>query len=244
MRASIDKDRDMAPSILRSKNREAARAGKTRITRAARRRCRQTCHGLAKLDAHRSDDWDARLDLRAYPHADIPILVRWRRDGDKLNHFERWAIARTKDLPMDDRLGAITAVLPDGLIGDHALSHSHRLAEINPPQFWSSGQSLVARRERAYADLRRRIAPAVRIRMQHRGHGELNAAIKQTALGQTARPPRRLLAGVHDIDDFVSTITAGGRSGSSHPHELEATMLVSDHLVPGWRNTRLPGDDA
>jgi hypothetical protein len=138
MRASIDKDRDMARSILPSKNREAARSAKAHLKRAARRRCHRACDGLAKLDSYRSDDWDARFDLRAYPAAEIHLVVRWRRAGDKLNHFERWTIARTKGLPIDDRLGSIIAVLPDGLTGDHALSHLRRLAEINPgaPRFW------------------------------------------------------------------------------------------------------------
>jgi hypothetical protein len=237
MRASIDKDRDMARSILPSKNREAARSAKAHIKRAARRRCHQTCDGLAKLDSYRSVDWDARFDLRAYPDAEIHMVVRWRRAGDKLNHFERWAIARTKGLPIDDRLGSIIAVLPDGLIGDHALSHLRLLAEINPgaPRFWWNPWVGLAERERAEADHCRRIGRAVRVLVEHGGHGELNAAIKQTALGQTPRPQRRLLAGVHDIDDFVSTITAVGHRGPSLPHELEATMLVSDHLVPGWR---------
>jgi hypothetical protein len=83
MRASIGKDRDMARSILPSKNREPARAAKARIKRAARRRARHACNGLANLDRYRRDDWDARLDLRAYPDAEIHWMVRWRRAGDK-----------------------------------------------------------------------------------------------------------------------------------------------------------------
>jgi len=237
MRASIDKDRDMARSILPSRNREAARAGKAHVKRAARHESRQACDGLAQLDVRLSDDWDARLDLRAYPEAEIHYLVRWRRYGDKLNHFERWAIARTKHLPIDDRLGAMTAVLPDGLIGDHALSHLRRLPELNPGarHIWWSPRSRRAEFERAQADLRRLMGRALRILVEQGGHRELNAAIKQTAAGDTPRPQRRLLAGVHDIDDFISTITAVGRGGPTLPHELEATMLVSDRLVPGWQ---------
>jgi hypothetical protein len=246
MRASIDKDRDMARSILPSRNREPARAAKAHIKRAARRRCRQACGALAQLGAYGGEDWDARLDLRAYPDAEIRIIVRLRRAGDKLNHFERWAIARTRNLPIDDRLGAMTAVLPGGLIGDHALSHLRQLREINPaaPQFWWNPQLRAAERERAQADLCRRIGRAVRILVEHGGHNELNAAIKRTSVGQVPRPPRRLLAGVHDIDDFVLTITAVDRGGPRLPHELEATMLVSDRLAPGWRNCELLGDDA
>lgn len=239
MRASIDKDRDMARSILPSKNREAARAGKARVKRAARRGNRQACRGLANLDPCHSDDWDARFDLRAYPEAEINLMVDWRRSGDKLNHFQRWAVARTKHLPLHERFDTMAAVVPDGLIGDHALSHLRWVREINPDssRWWhrEDYDRRKADRERAHAEYCRCVRLAVTNLVERGGHRELNAAIKQTAVGQTPRPERRLLAGVHDIDDFVAAVTAMDGKEPKRPAELRATMLVLDRSLPGWR---------
>jgi len=50
-------------------------------------------------------------------------IVGDRRDADKLNHFIRWAEAITADMPRQDRMSHVRALLPKGLIGWHAVSH-------------------------------------------------------------------------------------------------------------------------
>lgn len=130
MRSSATKNRDMARSILPSRARSIpARLALTR--RASRRRVRQGLSSVARGHAN-WDDWDERADRRAYPDIEIAMLVRWRRAADKLNHFERWAVQVTKQMPLEDRIGHMRSVLPGGLVGDHAMSHLRRLPELNP----------------------------------------------------------------------------------------------------------------
>lgn len=50
-------------------------------------------------------------------------IVEDRRGADKLNHFLRWAYETTKDLDPGDRYVHFKKILPDNLIGHHALSH-------------------------------------------------------------------------------------------------------------------------
>ena len=56
------------------------------------------------------------------------------RGRDKLNHFMRWAIAATADLPIEDRLPNLQAMLPDGLVGRHAMSHLQHAPDLRPAQ--------------------------------------------------------------------------------------------------------------
>jgi hypothetical protein len=131
-----EKRRDMARSILPSKNREPARAALAEVKRANRR---AIAHELGRFAGQRVllddvaddlDDWDERTDLGRYPYVEIHANVRWRRDGDKLNHFIRWAIATTADVPIDDRLSQLRSMLPGGLIGDHAMTHLAREPQL------------------------------------------------------------------------------------------------------------------
>jgi hypothetical protein len=131
MRSSATKSRDMARSILPSRARSTtAHLALTR--RANRRAVGQKLSYIRAGDRGDQENWDERSDLRAYPDIEIGMIVRWRRGADKLNHFERWAVQVTKPLPVEDRLGYMRAMLPGGLIGDHALSHLRRLPELNP----------------------------------------------------------------------------------------------------------------
>lgn len=120
MRASTSKHRDMARSTLPSRNRKPARVAKAKTKRAARHAIRQELRAVSTLDD--LDAWDEATDLHRQPSIEIRQLVLHRRDGDKLNHFERWAVARTRHLRPEDRLSHLQALLPDGLIGDHAPS--------------------------------------------------------------------------------------------------------------------------
>ena len=83
-------------------------------------------------DAPTYEEWDERHDVTRT--ADIGIrLLMWRRRGrDKLNHFMRWAIAATAELPIENRLPNLQAMLPDGLVGRHAMSHLQHVPDLRP----------------------------------------------------------------------------------------------------------------
>lgn len=206
MRAPIDKHRDMARSILPSRSRAAA-SELARVKRASRRRVAQQLRALAHLGSDEWDDFAERFDVRAYPNRDIRAIVHWRRAADKLNHFERWAIETTKHLPVEDRLGALAAVLPRGLIGDHALSHLEWRPELNPdrPNYGAEWAASQERRRVFDGEHWARLRVLVLDMLEARdGHKELNAAMKGAAVGT---PPRyRVLAGYHDVDTFLADV--------------------------------------
>ena len=67
------------------------------------------------------DELPDNVDLRREDRMGLRRVVWRRRGADKLNHFIRWAKRRTAHLPVESRLSKMRAVLPDGLIGEHAL---------------------------------------------------------------------------------------------------------------------------
>lgn len=111
-----EKTKQMVRSILPSRWRGAARA-KSRVRRAERRAVRMALRGAC------SDAVPDAVDLRRDDRVEIGFVVDRRRSADKLNHFIRWARARTEHLPIESRLSAMRALLPKGLIGEHALFH-------------------------------------------------------------------------------------------------------------------------
>ena len=120
-----DKAKEMARSILPSRWRGA---GKLRafIHRSARREVSQSLHLLARDP----EAWDDGVELGEHARLELPHLVSRRRGSDKLNHFERWAVERTRELPKPSRLGHLRSLLPGGLIGQHALLHLGRRYEL------------------------------------------------------------------------------------------------------------------
>jgi len=224
MRSSLDKHRDMARSILPSKHRRQAAKAKGVVKRRARHEIRQQLRVLQVHDLSTIDDWDASFNCRAWPDAKISSLVARRRQADKLNHFERWAIAITATLPIEERLGHMAAILPKGLIGDHAISHLVRLPEFDPRRrFWGMQwrqrcAAIAQRRARQRVHLER----AVALMLEYGYHRELNAAIK-TSVGpyHTAR----IVRDSHDVASFVAEVTQCVR-GQSPRLELAALNAV------------------
>jgi hypothetical protein len=213
MRSSATKSRDMARSILPSRARStSAHLALTR--RANRHAIRQRLSYIRRGGRADQEDWDERSNLRAYPDIEIAMIVRWRRGADKLNHFERWAVQVTKALPFEDRLGHMRAMLPAGLIGDHAMSHLRRLPELNSDYLnvyaFRFARSLAQNAERQ-AEHRTRMWSLVMIILESGGHGALNSALKAGAL-EGERP--RTLGGTHDVDAFLSHVEAQDRGRS------------------------------
>lgn len=110
----------MARSLLPSTRGKGSRVDKAALKRTARHSIRQELHKLA-VDPDFYED--SGVDYEAYPEHDIREVVYDRRGGDKTHPFERWAEAITKDVDQDSRLTYVKSLVPEGVIGDHAITH-------------------------------------------------------------------------------------------------------------------------
>lgn len=135
-----DKTRQMIRSILPSTARKAARDNKTALVHQNRRWAATalTCYkGPASdvVDCWEDDTWDLTYWETPNRH-DYGEMIYERRSHDKLGHFEMWAYQRTKHLRPEDRYSKISGLLPNGLIGDHALSHLEFLKAPHAAEYW------------------------------------------------------------------------------------------------------------
>lgn len=200
-----EKRLDMARSVLpaSARARKAARAARRQVhhrTRADQRTSLAT--------STHDDDYDER-PVATDRRGEVRENVRRRREADKLGPLIRWANANAHRLGPDpaSRRTALRAILPDGIIGDHAMTHIERepAFRVGPPPSW-----LATRRE-SDDDRRRRLAAALRCALVERADrfGELNALLKARWVPVADHPEvrPRLLLGLHDVDAFVDDIT-------------------------------------
>jgi hypothetical protein len=133
--------------------------------------------------------------------------------------------------------------LPGGLICDHAMSHLRQLPELNPHDLniyafrFARSWEQNAKRQ---AEERRRMRSLVTTILEAGGHAALNAALKAAAF-EGERP--RTLAGIHDVDAFLSHVEAQERGPSFDPRWRKvietlagdefSTRRTSEH-VPPW----------
>jgi hypothetical protein len=195
------KAKEMARSILPSRWRGA---GKVRafIHRAARRQVSQSLHAL-NLDPAL---WDDGVELGEEAELDLPGFVNRRRGSDKLNHFERWAVERTRALPKVERLGHLRALLPAGLIGEHAMTHLRSRAELTVDaglrrKHWSTSRKLLMDRGELAVLLRGLLEVRHGVRCLHLA---LKTAERTAQASRTrVQPGPRRLAGIHDVRPFL-----------------------------------------
>lgn len=132
MRNHHEKTRDMARSVLPSNARKGARKDRAVIHGRERAHERQILH-----DLRRGVDPDGYGDLGVSDRhrRDVTEMVWDRRAADKVGPLLRWA-GRTVE--RDPKLAAASAqgreahfraLLPPGLIGDHAVTHLRRVLE-------------------------------------------------------------------------------------------------------------------
>lgn len=269
MRASHDKHRDIARSILPATRRGAARA-RSELAIAKRRHRRSVRRDLRGLIGAGDDDLGGALaddlggvDLTRTADIEINQLRRDRRSADKLNHFIRWSVAATADLPVEDRLGHLRGVLPAGLIGDHAVSHLEWVPEIVPRPV--GRRAVVSEAEYRARDVRRiehqRAGLAAGLRAAVAtpgGHAAINRALREAehdaaaatagrAPGDRVVPGRRFL-GLHDVDPFVRELIGDPVWGWSWSPARAATgarpvpvarraavEAALDRIAPTWR---------
>jgi hypothetical protein len=123
----LEMARSVLPSTWRGDAaREAARARRRNRRAVATHLRRYT--GAADLAAGRYDH--DGFDVRRYPSGEIKEVVCNRRDADKLGSFQRWAVEKTRHLPVAERLDAIRDLMPRDLIGRHAVSHLREMRDF------------------------------------------------------------------------------------------------------------------
>lgn len=174
MRNHNQKRRDMARSVLPSTFGSNARYVRRSIHKAERR---HTCAVLR--NAHTADEgFDDHVD---YDYArSIKEFRQERRDHDKIGPLIRWATSVVRDDPtlrnatLEERLDHFRRVLPDDVIGRHAVAHLRYV--LDPHRFRSSTWHTRVQAQRAERETRLRAALE---RIVAAGTvGELNAALK------------------------------------------------------------------
>ena len=194
-----DKAKEMARSILPSRSRKG-QAHRASIHRMIRREVK---HSLRRLERDPSE-WDDGLEFGEEAALEIPAFVSGRRGQDKLNHFERWAIERTKEMPKEHRLGHLRSLLPRGLIGEHAMVHLKHRDELNVQRFrpvWGFHRKLLMDRGELAQVLRLLIETGDGVRCLHEA---LKRAQREDFAGRAMQCaiPRKLL-GLHDVLPFI-----------------------------------------
>jgi len=207
---------DMIRSILPSRSRCTARRSKAAENRVVRRCVRGELRSGRHRDLHRK--------------ANHYYTVQDRRRADKLNHFMRWCEQLTEGLSVREALDFVRAILPHNLIGDHAYLHWKLHVTIETGHF-TGGREKRRRRIQSETDsmrcrLRRVLAEAPHVL------GELNATIKSL---KQFEQPRRLLLGIHDVDDFVSEIVSTDCLGL----ERKAVRMILESGRPPGRPRHL-----
>jgi hypothetical protein len=222
-----EKIKDMAESVLPSTARRSARQERRRIHRRQRARERDLLVVVRGSAEHDDGNVDFREKIR---RQGITHMVWERRGADKTGSLERWAGARVdredslRNAPVDEQLQYFARLLPDNLIGRHAVGHIEFALEYR-------GRRRHGRAYRAEWEARRRrerdqLATDLRAVLAAGRHRELNDALRAGYLqqaaarpgaAQPAAPAGRLLLGAHDVDDFVNA------TASRHPWTLDIT---------------------
>jgi hypothetical protein len=204
------KTKDMIESVLPSAARLTARRMRRQIHSS--RRMRETQALQRHWRTERLDDY-ALGDGNFL--SDVSHLVWTRRAWDKVGPLTRWAVRRVladpdlRDAPLAEQVNHFRGLLPDNTVGRHALQHIESALrwQLRGGE-WSSAAADHATQER----IATMTAQTHRILAAGR-HAELNRRLKrllarEAASGRRADwrfvpAPRRLLAGAHDVKDFV-----------------------------------------
>ena len=227
MRNHNEKLKDMAESVLPSTHRRSARIDAEFIRRRNRRAVR------VRLGALRYDDYDdSGVVVDEYPYIELNQIRQYRREGDKLS-IVHWAeqvrAKKLNELPDAEAYEYFRRVLPDNLIGRHALGHIR--SRIDPhgyyqgifypplvievkPGFWRF--ETFAERQVSYrakvsnevdmiaTQLRRIIESGNHKRLNHALRHEHDPILRDGCKICGNRP--RLLLGLSDVADFAKFV--------------------------------------
>jgi hypothetical protein len=228
------KVKTMAESLLPSRRRKGAREDK-RL--AHRRHRRQVAERLGQL---RWCDYDDFIPSVIHNNNCRIHEIKWeRRAADNVSAVERWAEALTKDVPKGDRVAFMKRLLPDNLIGRHALTHLDFLDADFDYRRWRA--EFQESRRCQVAEL----TYIVKGLLHFGAHAEINIAIKRAhrAGHNRSRYDRSaderiecveqkdccgapvLLAGSHDVDNFVGRLIY-----TEHREWADAVRKLSEQL--------------
>lgn len=224
MRNHNEKIKDMTESVLPSKRRRGARLDRRQIHAKERARIR------AEIHAYRTaiDPEGVETDLRADARHEIARMVSDRRDADKVAPLIRWAVRRVELDPalrsatVADQIESFRRLLPDDLIGRHALSHIEAALE------WEARQRRASEPDHHGRDEQHAQRRAVVMRVLESGqHAQLNALLWKQVVRERLQSERKVdprrpatvgfhyfrpstpwrpLLGIHDVDDFVEAV--------------------------------------
>lgn len=217
MRNHDQKIKDMCESVLPSTSRKNARE-KRRIAHGAdRARERAALRAAATGGDHERqlDDSDGRR------RAAIHEMVSDRRNADKVAPLVRWARATVerdpglRDGTPEDVIAHFSALLPDNLIGRHAVQHIQLDLGLESEAWRVSWERRMAREREAAAKERTRYRDVVIALVRAGQHGDINRVAKRLRRAQIALCERDgkpvdearlvpLLAGPHAVDGFVT----------------------------------------
>lgn len=126
------KVRDMTRSILPSCASKKAREELRRVKKSGRKKVAAQLHEMrGERGEVENAFWDSEADLDFYPYRRIKYEVRDRRGADKIAPIVRWAEARTKHLPREERLPYLTRFIGrDTLAERHAWTHLETAPEL------------------------------------------------------------------------------------------------------------------
>jgi len=255
------KQRDIARSILPSTSRRAARRALRDIRQADRRAVNAALLPLRDARVGTSvtdccapaglagggpgvaggcvDFWSVAMP--DYPVGEHGYEIARRREFDKVGPVIRWAGREVHGMGTSDARRHLVSVLPDGLIGRHAMTHLDRSLRLDPT-LWSGTRPA----ERPADDLRGVLRSMGQWAITHGRHRELNQQIARhlgdtassrtrTSRGvrhggrATAGAASRPLLGLHDLDDWSEA--------TNRLADRDARRFGSDR-IRRWRHLR------
>jgi hypothetical protein len=237
------KKRDMARSILPSTKRNG-QEDRRRVHKSAR------THERALMGFAEPEWWDEEVDdimppdfagvERKRAH-DIKDMVDLRRHKDKVGPFSRWAERVTKNIPHVNRLSYLRSLVPDTLIGEHAVSHVEWKDHFrDPAKSANNHRHYPSPKEQGQTE-RDRLVEQVRACLLEQGeHARLNRALKQSHrlvyhyykghVRLVGPKSARTLQGAHDVEAFVDAI---------HAAAWPTLTVVRDKRLDPARHTRV-----
>lgn len=241
------KARQMARSVLPSTGRAGARHDLAAVKRRNRRGVRRE---LSLISSDPEWYWEApKADLTDYPDRDINEVVWDRRAKDNVAAFIRWATESTRGIEdPEDRFNAVKGVLPDGLIGRHAL-YCHLAYQpefrVEGPHLWSWRSSRWRSVEPSHMTVKQvDIEGMLRGAIEMGRHSDVNRRLREMKVGHHTRRRwcgtaktivdaevyrcdgcnMRPFLGLHDVKDFA---VHAMRWRSTHPEFVKAVMAAT-----------------
>lgn len=236
-----NKKRDMARSILPS-TKKGGQKDRRRIHKRAR------THERALMGDCESEESDF-CSVEKSRNLETRNFREERRFKDKVGPFSRWAERSTLSIPQENRLSYLKSIVPDSLIGEHAVSHVEWKDHFENPVVREVREARYSNNSKHYNKTgeREQLARFIQELLQEpEGHALINARLKKShktarkhyADGTTKKVGAlnaRTLKGIHDVDAFL---------GDLFKALVTSTEFSREDLEPLYHSRVLFGKDA